>query len=200
MDLSFRIEKRESFRLVGHKLRTTNRRRAGRKAIPAFWDRFKVEGLETSLLGLSDREPRGLYGVSIYNTDGADPRKFEYLIAVVSDHKTLAKGMPDGMSETLAEGMPEGLSETLTEGIPEGPADELAEYTVPAMTWAVFPCTLETMGKTEAMAISKWLPKSNYRPLNKGYITGRMRSGAPDIEYYGEDGSVEVWIAVKEKG
>lgn len=46
------------------------------------------------------------------------------------------------------------------------------------------------------MAISKWLPKSNYRPLNKGYLTGRMKSGAPDIEHYGKDGLVEVWIAV----
>ena len=57
---------------------------------------------------------------------------------------------------------------------------------------------METIGKTEAMAISKWLPKSNYRPLNKGYLTGRMKSGAPDIEYYGKDGLVEVWIAVRE--
>ena len=47
-------------------------------------------------------------------------------------------------------------------------------------------------------AITKWLPKSKYRPLNKGYLTGRMKSGAPDIEYYGKDGLVEIWIAVKE--
>lgn len=77
--------------------------------------------------------------------------------------------------------------------------DHLFEYTIPAMTWAVFPCTKETIGKTEAQAITKWLPKSNYKPLNKGYITGRMKSGAPDIEHYAADGSVEVWIAVQEK-
>lgn len=53
----------------------------------------------------------------------------------------------------------------------------LAEYTMPALTWAVFPCTLETIGKTEAMAISKWLPRLGYKPLNKGYITGRMKAG-----------------------
>lgn len=192
MDQSFRIEKRESFRLVGLKIRTTNQRREGRKAIPAFWARFKAEGLETSLLGLSDREPRGLFGVSIYNTDGADSRRFEYMIAAASDQETLADGAQEGLSE--------GMSEMPAEGKPGELPKGLAEYTVPAMTWAVFPCTLETIGKTEAMAISKWLPKSNYRPLNKGYITGRMRSGAPDIEYYGEDGAVEVWVAVKEKG
>lgn len=75
--------------------------------------------------------------------------------------------------------------------------DRLTGYTIPALTWAVFPCTLETIGKTEAMAITKWLPRSGYKPLNKGYITGRMKSGAPDIEYYGKDGLVEVWIAVQ---
>lgn len=39
---------------------------------------------------------------------------------------------------------------------------------------------------------------SYYRPLNKGYITGRMKSGAPDLEHYGKDGFVEVWVAVKQ--
>ncbi|MBM6800296.1 AraC family transcriptional regulator, partial [Coprobacillus cateniformis] len=72
-------------------------------------------------------------------------------------------------------------------------------YIVPAMTWAVFPCTIETIGKTEVQAITKWLPKSRYKPLNSGYITGRMKSGAPDIQYYGQDGIVEIWIGVTEK-
>ena len=78
-------------------------------------------------------------------------------------------------------------------------AEGLDVYTVPAATWAVFPCTVETIGKTEAMAITKWLPKSDYKPLNAGYLTGRMKSEAPDIEYYGEGDSVEVWVAVREK-
>ena len=166
MDAPFRIEKRESFRVVGSLIQTTNQRGEGRKAIPSHWSRFQTENMEKALLALANREPQGLFGINIYNTDEADPRKFEYLIAVSSDCD-----------------------------VPGG----LAEYTVPAMTWAVFPCTLETIGKTEAMAISKWLPKSNYRPLNKGYLTGRMKSGAPDIEHYGKDGLVEVWIAVSGK-
>ena len=166
MDLPFRIEKRESFRVVGYRIQTTNHKGEGRKAIPSLWARFQAEGLETPLLALADREPQDLFGVNIYNTDEADSRKFEYLIAVSSDRDV---------------------------------QDEFAVYTVPAMTWAMFPCTLETIGKTEAMAISKWLPKSNYRPINKGYITGRMKSGAPDLEHYGKEGLVEVWIAVNEK-
>lgn len=74
--------------------------------------------------------------------------------------------------------------------------EAMVSYTVPAAIWAVFPCTMETMAKTEVMAITKWLPKFNYKPLNKGYITGRMKSGAPDIEVYRENGELEVWIAV----
>ena len=118
------------------------------------------------MLALAEQKADGLFGINLYNTDLADSRKFEYMIAVPSDE--------------------------------EAP-EELTEYTVPAMTWAVFPCTRETIGKTEGQAITKWLPKSKYRPLNKGYITGRMKSKAPDIEYYGKDGYAEVWIAVREK-
>lgn len=167
MDTPFRIEKKDSFHVVGYLIQTTNRKHEGRKAIPSHWSKIKTENLEKPLLDLSNQEPQGMFGINIYNTDRADSRKFEYMIAVSSDCN-----------------------------IPAG----LAEYTVPALTWAVFPCTLETIGKTEAMAISKWLPRSGYKPLNKGYITGRMKAGAPDIEYYGKDGLVEVWIAVQDKG
>ncbi|MFR6328788.1 MAG: GyrI-like domain-containing protein [Eisenbergiella sp.] len=166
MDLPFRIEKKESFRVLGYMIQTTNKTGEGRKAVPSHWARFKAEGLEKPLLALTEQEPQGLFGINIYNTDEADPRKFEYLIA--------AAGSSDAQGEFTAS-------------------------TVPAMTWAVFPCTIEAIGKTEAQAITKWLPKSKYRALNKGYLTGKMKSGAPDIEYYGKDGYAEVWIAVKEK-
>lgn len=166
MDVPFRIEKKESFRVTGYRILTTNRRGEGRRAIPAFWNEWKEKNFEKTLSSLSNQEPQGLFGINIYNTDAEDPRKFQYLIAVSSDKAV---------------------------------ESELTEYTVPAMTWAVFPCTFKTIGKTEAMAITKWLPKSKYRPLNKGYFTGRMKSGAPDVEYYGKDGHVEVWIAVREK-
>lgn len=166
MNLPFRIEQKESFRVVGSLIRTTNKKGEGRKSIPLHWSEFRAKNVEKTLLSLADKELQGLFGINIYNIDKTDSRKFEYMIAVSSDCEVMA---------------------------------QFAEYTVPAMTWAVFPCTLETIGKTEAQAITKWLPKSKYRPLNKGYITGRMKSGAPDIEHYGKDGLVEVWIAVEEK-
>ena len=167
MDMPFRIENKESFRIAGYSIQTTNKRGEGKKAIPSFWTKFKTGNLEKPLLEAANREARGLFGICIYNTDQTDARRFEYMIGILCDCD--AQG-------------------------------DVKVYTVPAMTWAVFPCTKETIGKTEVQAITKWLPKSKYRPLNKGYITGRMKSGAPDIEFYGKDGHIEVWVAVKEKG
>lgn len=166
MELPFRIVNKDSFRVVGHRIKTTNQKGEGRKAVPLHWANIRENHLENDLLKLANPGHGGLLGINIYNTDPADSRKFEYIIAVPSDCET-----PDGFSE----------------------------YTVPSMTWAVFPCTQDTIGKTESLAITKWLPKSKYRPLNKGYITGRMKSGAPDMEYYGKDGEAEVWVAVREK-
>ena len=166
MNQTFNIVEKDSFRVLGYALKTTNKRNEGRKAIPAHWATFARDNLEETLMPLNNQEPQALLGISAYNTDKTDACKFEYFIAVSSN---------------------------------ESERDSLTEYVVPANTWAVFPCTVETIGKTEVQAITKWLPKSNYKPLNSGYITGRMKSGAPDIEYYGKDGLVEVWVAVQKK-
>lgn len=166
MTKPFRIEQRESFRILGYVIKTTNKRNEGRKVIPAHWASFKRNNLNDVLSPLNNQEPFGVFGVSAYNTDKNDARNFDYFIAVSSDQ-----------SQTK----------------------ELVEYIVPANTWAIFPCTIETISKTEVQAIMKWLPRSKYKPMNSGYITGRMKSGAPDLQYYGKDDSVEVWVAVKEK-
>lgn len=55
MDFPFRIEKRDSFRVVGSLIETTNKKGGGRKDIPIFWSKFKEDNLEASLLDLSDR-------------------------------------------------------------------------------------------------------------------------------------------------
>lgn len=164
MSLPFRIEKKEAFRVIGHRIKTTNKRRAGIKAIPQHWEAIQKSQRDQELLALAKQDH--LLGINIYNTDTSDARNFEYLIGVQSD-----AALFDGCSE----------------------------YIVPANVWAVFPCTKETIGKTEAQAITKWLPKAGYKPLNKGYITGRMKSGAPDIECYGSDEHAEVWIAIQEQ-
>ncbi len=166
MKTAFHIEEKQSIRVVGYFLETTNQKGEARKAIPAFWSAIQKDHLDKNLLAMAKDSTQGLFGIHIYQSDPYDSRKFTYMIAVASDHAVQG---------------------------------DLFAYTIPARTWAIFPCTKKTIGKTEAQAITKWLPKSKYKPLNKGYITGRMTAGAPDIEDYHADGNVEVWIAVQEK-
>lgn len=161
----FRLEEKESFRVIGYRMSTTNQNKAGRKDIPKFWEEMRSK-LPTQLLPKMNQQPLGLFGISISNTDEKDNRIFDYVIGVASN-------------EPCEEGM--------------------IEVQVAKTLWAIFPCTRETYGKTEAMAIMKHLPKAGYKPLNKGYITGRMKSKAFDIECYGNDEKMEVWIGVHPK-
>lgn len=84
---------------------------------------------------------------------------------------------------------------------PSAPAPEGAsEVTVPATTWAVFPCTRETSGKVQFAIVKDWAPQSEeYELLNSGYMTGEMSSGGPDMEVYGRGDEVEIWVPVKKK-
>ncbi|HIU76101.1 MAG TPA: AraC family transcriptional regulator [Candidatus Pelethocola excrementipullorum] len=77
--------------------------------------------------------------------------------------------------------------------------DHMEEYIVPAMTWAVFPCTRKTSGRTQMDIVKKWAPQSDYILLNTGYASGKMVSAAPDLEVYGRDDDVEIWVPVKKK-
>lgn len=77
---------------------------------------------------------------------------------------------------------------------------ELAEVEVPANTWAVFPCTRKTSGKTQFEIVTKWAPESTeYTLLNDGYATGEMTSAGPDLEVYGQGDEIEIWAPVKKK-
>lgn len=79
--------------------------------------------------------------------------------------------------------------------VPEG----MSEYTVPAATWAVFPCKSDEVTQVEIDIVTKWIATSEYDLLNTGYESGFMKSSAPDLEIYKENGMAEVWVAVKQK-
>ena len=90
MDLPFYIENRDSFRVVGYLMKTTNQKGQGRKAIPLHWSNFRKDNLETRMLALAEQKADGLFGINLYNTDLADSRKFEYMIAVPSDEEVIS--------------------------------------------------------------------------------------------------------------
>jgi AraC family transcriptional regulator len=84
-----------------------------------------------------------------------------------------------------------GLEVSNLVDIPEG----MASWEVPDQTYAVFPCTLKTIGETYQYAFETWLPQSSYQA-----------GGGPDFERYDEsfcpdeDGSVlYIYIPIKEQ-
>ncbi len=72
----------------------------------------------------------------------------------------------------------------------------MIEYTVPAVTWAVFPCNRTEVSDVEMRIVNEWQLTSGYKLLNTGYDTGEMKSQAPDMEVHGQDDEAEVWVAV----
>ncbi|MDH6364671.1 AraC family transcriptional regulator [Enterococcus sp. PF1-24] len=164
--MEYRIESLGEFKIVGYKISSTNAMFKGMRDCPAFWKKIIKEKKNEILVPFITQEPLGLMGVSVYNVDSQDNKKFDYYIAA---------------STTL---------ETPT---------ELEEYLVPAMTWAVFPCTRKTSGKTQMNIVNKWEPQADYQLLNTGYKSGKMISAAPDMEVYGKDDEVGIWVPVKKK-
>ena len=64
MDLPFYIENRDSFRVVGYLMKTTNQKGQGRKAIPLHWSNFRKDNLETRMLALAEQKADGLFGIN----------------------------------------------------------------------------------------------------------------------------------------
>lgn len=87
------------------------------------------------------------------------------------------------------------IASATSKPVPEG----MVEFTVPAATWAVFPCKRTEIADVEIRIFTEWQNTSGYELLNMGYDTGEMKSQAPDIEVHGLDDTSEVWIAVRKK-
>mgnify|MGYP003623930814 CR=1 FL=1 len=164
MAMEHRIEKMDSFRIVGVKMVTTNKEGKGMQDIPAFWGELIQHNKQLEIVPLMNKAPFGLMGVNVYNTYDDDAYKFDYYIACSTDQP-----------------------------VPEG----MAEYTVPALTWAIFPGKSDEVQKVMVGIVTEWLPTSGHELVNTGYETGSMEGGAPDIEVYGEGDDVEIWVAIK---
>ena len=94
--MEYRIEKMDAFRIVGVVVHTTVENGDGMQAIPALWDDIFKKSKNLEIADLMDQRPHGLLGVSVYNTDLQDARKFDYYIASAS-----GKPIPAGMHEYI---------------------------------------------------------------------------------------------------
>lgn len=96
MDMKFRIEKKDAFRVVGVVTHTTYENNACMSEVPRFWGGVIQEGKNIEIGALMNQKPLGLIGINVYNTDAIDPKKFDYYIACATD-----KPIQDGMTEYI---------------------------------------------------------------------------------------------------
>lgn len=92
-EMNYRIETRESFRIVGVKLQATwsPEKQEGFEEIPKFWAKHGQLGTIPQLCRIMDPTIPGIFGVSV--GDWQHSGLFDYYIAVASDQP-----VPDGMA------------------------------------------------------------------------------------------------------
>lgn len=159
-EMEYRIIKKDAFRIAGIKAKLEKDVDASFAAVPVLWQRAAEEGVLPRLLGMMNKEPMGVLGVSAC-MDSSE--QWEYYIAVSTDCGDLE--------------------------------NDMAEYLVPACTWAVFagqgrmPMAVQDL---EKRIVTEWLPGSGYEYAD-----------APDIEVYLDDdqinGKFEVWLPIVKK-
>ncbi len=91
-EMNYRIEKKESFRIVGVSEHYDFNIEENFGKIPLFWQKTAMEGTIPKILALMNQMPIGLLGVSTC----MDGKNFNYYIAVSSNQAT-----PEGMSEYI---------------------------------------------------------------------------------------------------
>lgn len=150
-EMNYRIEERESFRIIGKRASLPSEIDACMQEIPLLWEKLGTED-SSALFRANDTLPRGILGVCTPPKDG----RIDYYIAAASSLPAQA-----GMEE----------------------------FTIPACTWAIFPCTGSLSDAIQELLkriTAQWLPSSGYDYAD-----------APDIELYFEDsGRCEIWIPV----
>jgi AraC family transcriptional regulator len=174
MEMEYRIEKKNAFRVVGVRepLKITPvpaqtgsgkdfdpaEVAEGFKCIPLFWQSAAESGMIAKICAMIEKEPLGLLGVSDCSEEGGSNY---YYIAAATDQP-----VPDGMHECK----------------------------IPAGEWAIFSGagTPSSIGDLQKRIYAEWLPSSGYEWAN-----------APDIEVYLDDNpqymKYEVWLPVVKK-
>src|SRR5574344_2273638 len=81
MDMEFRIEHKDAFRVVGLVIHTTSENNLCRNEVPSLWGEVIQSNMMNEIMELSNQSPSEIMGISVYNTDHNDSKKFDYYIA-----------------------------------------------------------------------------------------------------------------------
>lgn len=89
---SWRIEKKNSFRLIGKSTKISCANNEHYKNIPAFWNECQKNGVYSTLISLDTNNPKGLFGLFSFYDENTN--EIEYSIMVVSN-----ENLPCGFTE-----------------------------------------------------------------------------------------------------
>ncbi|MBE6034770.1 MAG: AraC family transcriptional regulator [Clostridiales bacterium] len=79
-EMEYRIEKKESFRIVGIGQQISSDMEKNFKIVPPMWEKAAMDGTIPKLCGLMDSQPMGILGVSVFQEEGNG----RYFIAAAS--------------------------------------------------------------------------------------------------------------------
>jgi AraC family transcriptional regulator len=79
-EMEYRIEKKESFRIVGIGQQISSDMEKNFKIVPPMWEKVAMDGTIPKLCELMDSQPMGILGVSVFQEEGNG----RYLIAAAS--------------------------------------------------------------------------------------------------------------------
>jgi len=88
VEMKYRIEEKQAFRVVGVKLHTTIENSECYTRTPQFWGENAQNGMIGRIASLIDGEPKGILGVSICNSAFVDS-DFDYYIGVATSKKKI---------------------------------------------------------------------------------------------------------------
>lgn len=88
--MSYHVERKESIRIVGIRTPLVEDVEENLRTVPTFWEQTLQESCFPKICGLTNENPNGILGVSVYN----NPQDIYYYIAVASN-----KPVPIGMVE-----------------------------------------------------------------------------------------------------
>ncbi len=94
MDMEFRIEHKDAFRVVGLVIHTTSENNLCRNEVPSLWGEVIQSNMMNEIMELSNQSPSEIMGINVYNTVQNDSKKFDYYIASATN-----KPVQDGMVE-----------------------------------------------------------------------------------------------------
>ena len=95
--MAYHIEEKKSIRIIGIRIPLVEDAEENMRNVPAFWKKAVLDGSISKLAELSNKNPDGILGVSVYN----NPEDIYYYIAVSSNIP-----VPEGMVEYM---IPEGM-------------------------------------------------------------------------------------------